>query len=146
MLFKDELEFLGNFYASKLVWRGTNWPTVEHAFQAAKCAHPEDEEDIRNANTPGLAKKIGREVLLRPDWERVKVDVMTDLVKIKFDQHPLLAEDLLVTDDEYLEEGNYWHDNFWGDCYCSKCVEKEGKNVLGIILMEIRKSIMDDLS
>ena len=141
MLFKKEHEILSNFYKASMLWRGTFWLTVEHAFQAAKCSHPEDEEEIRKASSPGEAKKLGRCVLLRPDWEKVKVDVMADLVALKFRQHKELAERLLATENLYLEKGNFWHDNFWGNCYCDACSEKEGMNVLGIILMEVREEL-----
>jgi len=139
MLFKDDLDFLSNFYPNYLHWKGTIWPTVEHAFQAAKCRWPEDEETIRKAPSPAIAKHIGRKVLLRNDWEKIKVDVMTDLVWLKFEQSIELQEKLLSTKDEYLEEGNYWHSNFWGTCYCKKCEKVLGQNVLGIILMAVRE-------
>jgi len=147
MLFKNELDFLSNFYPCAIQWRGTFWPTVEHAFQAAKCAHPEDEEPIRKAPTPGIAKGMGRHVLLRPDWEKIKVDIMTDLVyrKFRYCKHTQeaipLSELLIETGQCPLEEGNYWHDNFWGNCYCKKCERIRGKNILGIILEEIRREL-----
>jgi ribA/ribD-fused uncharacterized protein len=135
--FKDKYRFLGNFYFSTLLYQGTFWKTVEHAFQAAKCKDLDDCETIRTTDSPGEVKKIGRKVELRPDWEEVKIDVMTDLVLLKF-QNKELKSKLLETGEEYLEEGNYWHDNFWGNCYCDKCKNIIGQNVLGIILMEIR--------
>jgi len=145
MLFKDEYDFLSNFYQAPMLWHGAFWPTVEHAFQAAKCVHPEDEEIIRACSTPGKAKVIGRSVLLRPDWEKVKVDVMTELVILKFNpaRPGHLAAALRATETMPLEEGNYWHDNFWGNCYCDECLNKPGENVLGIILMEVRKDLRD---
>jgi ribA/ribD-fused uncharacterized protein len=150
MLFKDELDFLSNFYPCALQWRGTFWPTVEHAYQAAKCAHPEDEEPIRKAPSPNIAKGMGRRVLVRPDWNKIKVDIMMDLVWIKFryckdrTDSILLKDLLLETGDIPLEEGNYWHDNFWGQCYCKKCVNIHGQNALGIILEEIRRELTND--
>jgi len=141
MLFKDECDFLSNFYPSPIVWKGTSWPTLEHIYQASKCAHPEDEEPIRRAYYPGVAKKMGRQVLIRGDWERVKVEVMADLVWAKFIQNSDLGKKLIATGDIELVEGNYWHDNFWGDCYCRKCGDVLGKNMLGFILMEVRERV-----
>ena len=54
---------------------------------------------------------------------------------------PELKEKLLATGDEYLEEGNYWHDNYWGNCHCEKCADITGQNKLGILLMKIREDI-----
>ena len=138
MIFKDECEFLSNFYPSRILYRGTFWPTVEHAFQATKAKDLSFDEYIQNLPFPGQAKKVGRRLELREDWEEIKVDVMTDLVLLKFTQNRDLKEKLLKLQYEYLEEGNYWHDNFWGNCYCPKCERIEGQNILGIILMEVR--------
>ena len=138
MLFKDEYEFLSNHYPSKILHRGTFWLTVEHAYQAAKCKDLELEEEIRKTSSPKEAKRIGKRVQLREDWEEIKVDIMTDLVLCKFTQYEDLRTRLLATGDQHLVETNFWHDNFWGDCVCRKCVDFLGKNILGIILMEIR--------
>jgi len=138
MLFKDELYFLSNFYPSKILYKGTFWPTVEHAYQGEKCSDLDMAEVIRNVLTPEHAKGIGKRVAIRKDWEEIKIDVMTDLVLAKFTQNEELKKKLLNTGNLKLIEGNYWHDNFWGNCYCNKCKHIEGQNILGIILMEIR--------
>jgi predicted NAD-dependent protein-ADP-ribosyltransferase YbiA (DUF1768 family) len=46
-------------------------------------------------------------------------------------------------------EGNWWHDNFWGDCYCNnksgkhpECL-KPGLNKLGLLLMNLRRYFQD---
>ncbi len=72
--FKDEYGFLSNFYPSPFVWNGFCWPTVEHAYQAAKVKHLEDQWEIRTAKTPAQAKKLGKFVEMREDWEQVKVE------------------------------------------------------------------------
>jgi len=144
MFFVDEYQFLSNFYSSKFLYQGTFWRTVEHAFQAAKSKDLEMSEEIRKAESPTEAKRIGHRVDLRPDWEEVKVDIMTELVFRKFDQNEGLKKKLLATGDLKLEEGNTWHDNFWGNCYCSKCNNIPGENVLGIILEEVRDELRKD--
>jgi predicted NAD-dependent protein-ADP-ribosyltransferase YbiA (DUF1768 family) len=68
---------------------------------------------------------------------KVRVTVMKAVVRMKFLQNPELLKQLKETGDEELIEGNTWHDNFWGICYCGKC--KKGLNTLGKILMEVRK-------
>lgn len=132
-----EHTFLSNFYVEP---DGT---TVEHEFQAAKTLDLREKVDILSAATPGQAKKLGRAATLRPNWEAQKYHFMRDLVLLKFLDHPELARKLVETGDAYLIEGNTWHDNCWGVCYCEKCEanQKDGENLLGLILMEIRDLI-----
>jgi ribA/ribD-fused uncharacterized protein len=87
---------------------------------------------IAQLSTPGEAKKAGRMVTPRSDWENVKLNIMREIVFIKFDGHLNLKELLLATRDHELIEGNQWHDTFWGVC------DGVGQNYLGKILMEIR--------
>ena len=65
---------------------------------------------------------------------------MKKLLKQKF-SNTEFRNFLLSTGDLYIEEGNYWHDNFWGNCYCKKCIEIEGINKLGKLVMEIRDEL-----
>lgn len=141
--FNMEFRFLSNFFPSPIIWKGLAWPTVEHAFQAAKTTSSRDFHNIKNAATPGIAKHVGTCITLREDWEEIKIDIMTDLVFLKFKQNPSLRKQLLSTDTQKLVEGNWWHDNFWGDCACRKCSNIKGKNVLGIILMEVREELQN---
>jgi len=126
-----EFRFLSNFYPSKVVLDDIEFPTVEHAFQAAKTLDIEERLTIKEASTPGVAKIMGRHVALRLDWEEIKIDVMEALVRQKFND-PALREKLLATGDQILVEGNTWHDSFWG------VYNGIGANNLGKILMKIR--------
>ena len=53
-------DFLSNFYPSTVSFEGMLYPTVEHAYQAAKTIDPKIREIIRKANGPGEAKKLGQ--------------------------------------------------------------------------------------
>jgi predicted NAD-dependent protein-ADP-ribosyltransferase YbiA (DUF1768 family) len=64
---------------------------------------------------------------------------MHELIHLKF-SIPLMKEQLVLTGEEKLVEGNYWHDNFWGSCICEKCQRKLKLNWLGQILMEERNN------
>ena len=86
----------------------------------------------------GSAKYKGKTVTLRSDWDNVKLKIMTELVNIKF-KNERLFEMLSLLNEYELIEGNYWHDNYWGNCYCPKCKEIKGQNELGKILMNIKK-------
>lgn len=138
--FSGQYAFLSNFAPVEIEYEGLTYSTVEHAFQAAKTHAVEDRLKIAAAVKPGQAKRLGRKVILRSDWEDVKVPIMTDLVRAKFAAEPLYAMGLLDTGDAYLMEGNMWHDNFWGSCTCARC-EHPGANHLGIILMQVRDGL-----
>lgn len=137
--FIGDFAFLSNFHPSTISHRGKLWATVEAAYQAMKTVDPEQQETIRKAKSAAIAKKLGRTVTIRPDWENVKVEVMRELVREKF-KNPLLREMLLATDGADLIETNYWNDSFWGVC------RGHGQNWLGRILMETRAEILAEVT
>jgi len=136
--FNGDFDFLSNFY------RDNGKPTVEHIYQAAKTWHDDWKRQIMAAETPGRAKRLGRKAPMRDDWEQVKVQVMFDAVREKFKDSKLRVK-LIDTFPIILIEGNNWHDNFWGECSCMKCRGKEKSSMLGFILMEIRKELMEEI-
>ena len=140
-LFDGTHEFLSNFHNTNLFLGGKTWQTSEHFFTAMKTTNPKEREKIRLAPTPGKAKRLGRKVELRPDWEIIKIDVMRFILKHKFSEGSILAEKLLATGESKLVEGNNWHDQFWGDCDCEKHITIPGRNMLGEILMDIRADL-----
>lgn len=131
--FEGKYAFLSNFYIDTL----PNL-SIENRYQASKTLFPAQRDAILMAATPALAKKMGRKVTMRPDWEEVKRQIMWELIWYKF-QVPFLKDLLLSTDEEELVEGNYWHDNYWGICSCQKCINKEKQNHLGRLLMYRRE-------
>lgn len=139
--FFNEYYFLSNFYPSVVNYEGIEYSTVEHAYQAAKTNDLAQREKIKNIIRPGDVKKAGKAVTLRRDWNKVKVDIMYDLVYQKFQRHSILRAKLLATHPHALVEGNTWHDNFWGNCTCYRCAKVEGQNRLGFILMNVRELI-----
>jgi len=138
--FRGTHRFLSNFTYADVVYEGVIYPTTEHAYQAAKTASPEERRGIVYEMTPGQTKRAGRGLTLRPDWEEVRADIMFHLLQQKF-KHPELAKKLLATGNEILVEGNYWHDNYWGNCNCKKCKHISGKNTLGILLTKVRQEL-----
>lgn len=129
--------FLSNFYPCEIEKDGIKFPTVEHYFQACKTLDLNKCAEIAAAATPGEAKRLGRRVKLREDWEEVKDAVMEEGLRKKF-KNPRLKAALLSTGDAYLIEGNTWHDNYWGACRCARCRNRQGQNHLGELLMKIR--------
>jgi ribA/ribD-fused uncharacterized protein len=138
--FDKDYEFLSNFYHSPFTVDGIQYDTVEHFFQSRKASTWDEAMWVNAADTPGLAKGRGRKVSMRPDWEQIKVDVMRFALEQKF-AIPELKEKLLATGNIELIEGNWWDDNFWGDCYCPACQSFQGKNMLGKLLMELREKL-----
>tara|TARA_B100000508_G_scaffold111285_1_gene89527 strand:+ start:535 stop:963 length:429 start_codon:yes stop_codon:yes gene_type:complete len=134
--FDGDYRFLSNFYPALVELDGIMYPSVEHAYQAAKTLDENERQSILVLEKPGQAKKAGREVTLRQDLEEVKMHVMLDLVRYKFYNCPDLKNKLLATGDAYIEETNWWGDTFWGVC------EGKGKNVLGTILMNVRAELI----
>lgn len=128
---------MSNFYPQDMVYDGDTYSTAEHAFQAAKCLNRSDKEKIINAKTPAKAKAIGGKVQLRSDWEQVKDSIMEDVLKSKFSDENM-REQLNETKGFELVEGNWWHDQYWGTCTCTRHNNIPGKNMLGISLMKVR--------
>ena len=135
--FRGKYWFLSNFYESPIEDENITYPTVEHYFQAQKTLNREEKLKIAKATKPAKAKKIGRQVNLRKDWEDIKLQVMEKALRLKF-QNPDLRKKLIATGDEELIEGNPWGDRYWGVCNGS------GKNKLGKLLMKIRKELQEE--
>ena len=135
--FKGEYEWLSNFYPAKVELCGIIYPSVEHAYQAAKTLEYEERKPFFQVPVISSAesKKLGRKLSIRPDWENIKLQIMEDLLIQKF-AVPELKEKLLQTGDKLLVEGNWWGDSFWG-----VDSRKGGLNHLGKLLMKIRGNI-----
>ena len=131
-----------NFAAYPISLDKKKWPTSEHYFQAQKFLDPKAREAVRNASTPLMAARLGRDrrQKLRGDWESVKVSVMRTAVEAKFRQHDHLAKLLLSTGNATLVEHTD-ADAFWGDGG-----DGTGSNVLGRILMDVRAALRKERS
>ena len=126
--------YLSNYYGASVKYNGVKYKSSEAAYQAQKCANTKRIKAFAKL-TPDQAKRLGRRVKMRDDWDAVKVGIMHDIVTAKFNQHPLLARRLIKTGNAYLEEGNTWGDRFWGT------VDGKGLNNLGKVLMQVREEI-----
>ena len=131
--------FLSNYFDNCPVeFGGLIYRNSEAAYQAQKCRNPKDRMKFQRLS-PDAAKALGKVVDLVPDWDFIKANVMADVVHAKFTQHPELAKRLVDTGNAELIEGNWWHDNFFGNCECFACKETQGQNWLGWILMRERE-------
>lgn len=138
--FREEYFFLSNFYEVPVTYLGNTYRNSEAAFQSMKLYSPNERSQFTDLN-PSEAKRLGRSVKLRSDWNNVREKHMRGIIKAKFEQNADLRDNLLSTGDEELIECNDWHDNVWGDCTCPQCKTCEGQNKLGKILMEIREEL-----
>ncbi|MCK9542631.1 MAG: NADAR family protein [Novosphingobium sp.] len=128
-------KFLSNFHThEEITYNKMKANNVEHLYQASKATCKEDKEYVLTAETPNRAKVRGKLIECRKDWEDVKINVMRDLLKLKF-EIPDLKQQLINTKGIVIIEGNYWKDTFWG------VYEGEGKNMLGELLMELRREL-----
>jgi len=148
--FKGEYRFLSNFWIADIVAATlvgyVSFPSNEHIYQSMKALRVEQFKAIAEASTPGIAKRMGSkkghtmpdgslfQIELRPDWNDLKIGIMTAGTKLKFDQHPDLRAALIATHPKVIQEGNWWGDGYWGvDLRTGK-----GENNLGKILMNHR--------
>lgn len=132
--FSGEHRWLSNFWAVSVRFDGMVFPSVEHAYQAAKAADPIDRL-LFQQGTAGQAKRRGRTIAVRSDWEAIKIGVMRDLLAEKFADGSDLAQRLIDTWPALLVEGNTWGDTFWGVC------RGKGRNHLGELLMARRQAL-----
>lgn len=139
-LTNGEYGCFSNFSRHHIFLKEKMWKTSEHYFQAQKFAGTEFEEKVRLASTPMKAAKLGRnrQFPFRKDWETVKDDVIREALRAKFTQHRDLRKILLETDDAVLVEHTA-NDSYWGNGG-----DGSGKNMLGILLMEVREELRNE--
>ena len=120
-------------FPATVVLDDLSYPSVEHAFQAAKAGVDIDAaKAIREAPTPKQAHALGRKLALPGDWERRKRSLMLQLLRDKFRRDASLRERLLKTGTRNLVATNEWGETVWG------VSGGKGANELGKALMTVR--------
>ena len=133
--FDGEYDFLSNFYECPILWKGNLYRNSESIYQSYKTL---DNVPFDFTKTTGSqAKKISKKLNARPDWNKIKFDLMYEICQEKFNQNTDIAQKLMNTGDAILIEGNYWGDTYWGKC------NGVGQNNLGKILMKIREELFE---
>lgn len=130
--FFGDYYFLSNFYPVEIEYERLQYNSTEAAYQSTKTLDKQLRLKFVNI-TASESKKLGRKLIIRKDWEQVKIHIMYELLLKKFNNKSLKLK-LLSTGNRYLEETNYWGDTFWGVC------RNKGNNVLGELLMKIRET------
>lgn len=140
-------KFIRNWFSNflpfdrPLIYDGETYRTPEHFYQAMKTTSKNRRAEIAATPKPGSAKRLGREVAIRKDWEDVKYGVMMYAQLWRF-REGSPARDVLMNVEGDIVEWNNWHDRIWGKCVCEEC-GGEGGNLLGRILMRIRDEALD---
>lgn len=139
--FKDKARFLSNFHLCCIPYQGVIYSSVENAYVAQKSKSQEEKTFISLLEPPGKAKRhVTRFPVDKKWWEENKINVMRELIDIKFSaENPDLVALLVDTWPLELAEGNDWGDRFWGVC---PPVGGTGRNELGKLLMQRRKRVM----
>jgi len=140
-VFMGTFRFMSNMHTCIITLRNRNYQSVEHFYQACKATNKADFELVANAKDPYEAKRLGRKIKCRNDWNDVKDDVMQAGIDAKFIIGTKLAQKLIDTYPYILEEGNGCGDRYWGVDYAGR-----GYNKLGKMLMAKREELMEGMS
>ncbi len=116
------------------------WQTAEHYYQSMKFEDQDYKDKIRCAQTPELAKKLGKPWFKRKrkDWSKIQTTVMTRALYTQCKSYDEIAEALLDTGDKQIIENSQF-DYFWG---CGR--DSRGHNHYGKVLMNIRTKLQDE--
>ena len=130
--FRKELSFLSNMYLcgikARVKEKDYTFPSAENLYQSLKCP---GNEDLFATVSPSEAKKLGKTLLMREDWNSVKLDIMEYVIALKFSQNEELKNQLMQCDFQIVER-NLWNDTYWGVC------NGVGENHLGNILEKFK--------
>ncbi|KIO17882.1 hypothetical protein M407DRAFT_84531 [Tulasnella calospora MUT 4182] len=147
LLFYEETERyyeFTNFAPYSVTYRDKEYPTSEHLFQARKFLdhRPLLAEHIRKGNDrPRFAFIEARRFApeTRPDWKEKSIEIMEEILELKFTQHNKLRRMLLDTGERLLIENAGKHDDFWGNG-----ADGKGRNELGKALMRLRTILREE--
>lgn len=137
-----EREFypLSNFSAFTLQWKNMTFDTSEAAYHWEKFPGPSQTGigiAIREAPSAHEAFKRAERYRLhrRPDWDRVKLGIMQDILRAKAAQHEYVRRKLLETGSREIVEDS-WRDDYWG-----LGPNGDGQNWLGKLWMIVRTEL-----
>lgn len=144
MQFKDQYSWLSNMtpFEKPLAYRdGLIYITNEHFYMAMKTNNMKTRKLITTIENPHKVKRLSKDFKLVSNWEGIKLEKMLTGLRYKFSKNnPILRQKLIDTLDCYIEEGNYWNDEFWG----INLKTGEGENHLGKLLMKVRTEIIEE--
>lgn len=127
-----------NFSSHAVIYKNILYPTVEHAYHSSKFNDEKIRNEIINAKSPLEAYEIGKlnKSKMIVNWDKIKVNVLYEIVREKVKQHAEVKKALLSTENEEIVEDNP-NNSFWGNGEDGK-----GENQMGKILMRIRSELV----
>lgn len=138
--FKDEYSWLSNFYLCLIKINSLIFPSVEHAYQSEKSQELSWKILCQNEDASIVKKKSRKLEINLKEWNKRKLKVMEECINQKFDQEPFKSL-LLQTGEKYIQEGNYWGDEYWG----VNLKTGKGLNHLGKLIMKKRDKLNNKL-
>lgn len=132
--FRREYSFLSMSYPAVITYNGIVFYTAEAAYQAQKMTSRKEQEKMSALGLEAVRKR-GQKISPRPDWEKIKTQIMYEIQLAKFSQSPHLKEKLLSTAGKTLLDTGYAHNPYWTE------MRGEGENNLGKILMKVREEL-----
>lgn len=141
--FKDDYRWLSNFwmFQKPMKYQGLSFPTNEHFYVAMKTKDFSIRKQVSEHPLKGV-KKFGQSIVIRDDWDDIKLEVMLYGLRYKFsNNNPILRDKLLSTGICNIEEGNWWGDIYWG----VNLKTGVGENNLGKLLMKVREEINEQV-
>jgi ribA/ribD-fused uncharacterized protein len=148
--YEQDFYVLSNFSAFRIKFEDKATPAGSWSYRwfdtSEQCYHFQKFDHLAGRGVQALimlaesahdAFKIAQEhiALRRPDWDRIKVDVMGRILRAKVNQHAYVRRKLLATGDRELIEDS-WRDDFWG-----WGPNRDGQNMLGKLWMQVRDEI-----
>lgn len=137
--YEQDFYVLSNFSAFNVNVFGRDFPTAEHAYHWRKFCDKEATIAciIRLARSAHEAFKLAEQHRDKQhkNWNAIRLFEMRLILRAKAEQHEYVRRKLLATGDRELIE-NSWRDDFWG-----WGENRDGKNMLGKLWMEIRAEL-----
>ncbi len=141
LFYEGSRYFLSSFSSFKVRWRGVDWMTSEHAYQAEKFDDPRIVAQIMNAPSARDAKNIARAYQDRKiaNWQEIKVGIMEEILRAKLAQHPYIRNKLRESGNCEIIE-NSPTDSFWG-----RGRDWKGQNWMGKLWMKLRAELQQTI-
>jgi len=140
--------WMGNMSPFPIKFGDDTYRTTEALFQALRFSDNDIKALIREEKSPMGAKFVAKARVSEMTVEQLSDKDIVNMkmcIKLKVEQHPELAKELLATGDAKIYEdvtnrGDKGSNLFWG----AMLVDGEwvGKNILGNIWMELRKELV----
>lgn len=134
---RGEHDVLSNFFPCRLEYEGQIYNSAEHLYQSKKAIHHGFyalDRQIKRAHNASRAKQLSNSIKrIDRQWEENKAFIMSEILKIKFQQCECFRDRLMAT------KGYIAHnvpDEFWGTGRRGK-----GQNVFGLLLAALRLSV-----